>query len=304
MQVGSAWHRLREIRTQKALIARWGRGVGGMRPGCSGRKRGTSFRGFVLRALAGGGGAWSGSAVRLPTNLSSYAEYRPVGGGPPGPSMPARVAREPPLASRPFPLFGSKACWDGGAMPLVEGIDRETGQKVTLSVYFRDGKIIYQRFSDALTGVEKATAPQLEARADFAEKAYTAYGQPMTGDLPPAAEAVESLRRNLPSEHSRAEREEVQERYRSMVAPEARAEAEAMARLTASARRHGLEHPSRPSPVAPARREPPRTMVSSEHPLKSLVEGAQTDSALRTQEHPLKALLERHRRSLKLLERH
>jgi hypothetical protein len=181
-------------------------------------------------------------------------------------------------------------------VPTVEGVDPETGEKVRLLVYERDGVVIYERLSSHLTDFEKATPRQLEARAAFAERAYAAFDQRMTGSLPPAAEAVRALRRDSIPKRVRPERVRTQERYRQMVPPEVREQAERVARLKVllAENRPGVggKVQAAREPAEYRSREHLPDAIGTDHPMSLLVEAQQMRDRSGSSEHPLKALLE------------
>lgn len=101
--------------------------------------------------------------------------------------------------------------------------DPEAGREVAITVYRRNGKLVVQRlpmhnFSSGMT------PRRLEALAVFGEVASGAYGEMMTGSLPPAAERI---RREMPERARafvaprRSKRAEKQSHYRGLLGEEA-----------------------------------------------------------------------------------
>lgn len=68
-------------------------------------------------------------------------------------------------------------------------LDPRSGRLRWFCEYERGGTVVVQRLPDHLFR-DALTPARMEAMADFAEAASTAFGRRASGDLPPAAEAV------------------------------------------------------------------------------------------------------------------
>lgn len=172
-------------------------------------------------------------------------------------------------------------------MVRSEGVDPVTGERVTIATYVRNGRIVRQRLAPHLADPDRASADQLDARADFAEAAATAYGRKATR-FPPAAQAVRATLSGTGRPRRRYDRDLLQERLRNSLPAWASDRDEQLALLKA----HMAVNSFHPPPVeGPLSREPSQIRREDEddHPLGALLKrpprGGDSDP------HPMVALL-------------
>jgi hypothetical protein len=102
----------------------------------------------------------------------------------------------------------------------VEVFDPDVGETIWLTLLKdRSGREFLRRIPRHNYDPDAATPRLLESQAAFAEAAASAYGQKMTGDLPPATEPVRThvpeVMEQIP--RSPSEAEELQAYYRSLL---------------------------------------------------------------------------------------